>query len=192
MDKLPIYKLLINDDPDTGVEYVALVDEPAIEMNWQAFEKHAPFKFEITSEEKRVVSGALMVADLPIYRRDNSGEFYVLFERKTIYKIVQKYFKNGFTSNVNLMHDPYQKAEGVYMFESFIIDRERGVMPPKAFENITDGSWFGSYKVENDQVWKLIKEGQFKGFSVEGFFDNKYVKDEDEEAIERIIEIIKK
>ena len=30
---------------------------------------------------------------------------------------------------------------------------------------------FGSFYVENEQVWKLIKEGKVKGFSVEGYFD---------------------
>ena len=56
------------------------------------------------------------------------------------------------------------------MFESYIIDRERGVNPPTGFEDVADGSWFGSFKVENDKLWGEVKAGTFKGFSVEGLF----------------------
>lgn len=56
------------------------------------------------------------------------------------------------------------------MFESYIIDRQRGITPPKGFEDIADGSWFGSFKVENDNIWQEVKAGTFKGFSVEGLF----------------------
>ena len=38
-------------------------------------------------------------------------------------------------------------------------------------EQEADGSWFGSFYVENPDVWKSIKEGTYKGFSVEGMFD---------------------
>ncbi len=48
--------------------------------------------------------------------------------------------------------------DGVSLFESYIIDRERGVMPPKGFEEVADGSWFVSYLVDNDDVWARVKE----------------------------------
>jgi hypothetical protein len=38
------------------------------------------------------------------------------------------------------------------------------------FEDCPDGSWFGSFYVENDEVWNKIKSGEVKGFSVEGLF----------------------
>ena len=37
MENLPVYKLVIDDNDELGVEYVALVDSPAIERNWMAF-----------------------------------------------------------------------------------------------------------------------------------------------------------
>lgn len=106
MEKLPFYKLVIdeNDDNDSGVNYVALVDSPATDKQWMAFNKH--YQFKSSAPEKRIISGALMVANLPIYREDNQlGKYYVVFDKDTIFKIVRKYFRNGFTSNVNLMHD---------------------------------------------------------------------------------------
>lgn len=174
MEKLPIYKLTINENDPSGVEYVALVDNPAIERNWIAFSddfKRYDHKFKVTNEEKRIISGALMVPDMPIYRNDDIiGEYYAVFDAATIMGIAQKYFKNKFTSNVNLMHDPSKAVEGVYMFESFIIDSSRGIKSPEGFGELTNGSWFGSFKVENDTVWSDIKAGQFKGFSIEGTF----------------------
>ena len=188
--KLPIYKLEINEnDQDTGVNFVALVDSPAIERNWVAFNKQQKF---IANEEKQIASGALMVADLPIFRRDETlGEYYAVFTAETIEKIINKFFKQGMIHNVNLMHDSNQQVKGAYMIESFIINRKRGINPPTGFEGITDGSWFGSFKVENQEVWERIKEGKFKGFSIEGAFDHLFYVDKEKEQINQIIEIIK-
>jgi Putative phage serine protease XkdF len=148
--------------------------------------------FAIQDEEERIVSGALMLADTPIYRNDGNGEYYVVFTKDTIKKIAQKYFKKGYQNNVNLMHDSGQIMEGVTMFESWIVDEKRGIKPMKGFEDVKDGSWFGSFKVENDDVWNMIKEGKVKGFSVEGIFN--YIKDKskEEKMMESIIEILEK
>lgn len=186
--ELPLYKLVISDDDTdgTGVTAVALVDAPAIQMNWMAFAKQQVFK--TTNPEKRIISGPLMVADQKIYRRDEQlGEYNVMFDAATIMKIVQKYFRHGNTNEVNLMHNENQKAGGVYMIESFVIDKERGIQTPKGFETLSEGSWFGSFKVDNDEIWnEFIKTGTFKGFSVEGFFNNLEVNFSDSE-----IEIIR-
>lgn len=133
--------------------------------------------FAIQSEEQRIASGPLMLADTPIYRNDGGKEYYVVFPKETIRQIVLKFFKKGYQSNVNLMHDANQAVNGVTMFESWISDSNRGIKPMQGFEDAPDGSWFGSFKVENDDVWNKIKSGEFKGFSVEGFFN--YKKDSD-------------
>ena len=130
-------------------------------------------KFAIQDEEERIISGALMLADTPIYRNDANGEYYVVFTKDTIKKIAQKYFKKGYQNNVNLMHDSGQVMDGVTMFESWIVDENRGIKPMKGFEDVKDGSWFGSFKVENDEVWQMIKDGKVQGFSVEGIFNYK-------------------
>jgi hypothetical protein len=69
------------------------------------------------------------------------------------------------------MHDNGMTVEGVTMFESWIVDEKRGIKAMKGFEDVKDGSWFGSFKVENEDVWELVKEGKLKGFSVEGVFN---------------------
>ncbi len=192
---LPIYKLIIDDEAETGVEFVALVDKPAIERNWIAFSENSPqkkFTFKVADEARKIISGPLMVADLPIYRKDESlGEYYAIFDSPTILKIAQRYFKNQFTSNVNLMHDPLMEVQGVFMFESFIIDRSRGIAPPNGFNGLTDGSWFGSYKVDNDEIWNdFIKTGTLKGFSVEGIFKHEPYTEAPLSQIEQVIQSI--
>lgn len=184
---MKVYKLKIKEGDESGVEYVALVDEPAIERYFLAFEK-AKHLFQISDQEKRIVKGPLMVADMPIYRRDlERGEYYVLFDKETILQVVQKFFKKGFQLNVNQMHDPKKRVDGVYMYESFIIDKDAGLLAPKGFDDLTDGSWFGTFKVENDEVWEQIKKQEFRGFSVEGMFE---MEEEPTEIENSIIQII--
>lgn len=147
--------------------------------------------FAIQDEEERIISGPLMLADKPIYRNDGAGEYYVVFTKDTIKKIAQKYFKKGYQSNVNLMHDSGQALSGLTMFESWIVDEKRGIKPMKGYEDVNDGSWFGSFKVENDDVWNMIKDGKVKGFSVEGIFN--YRKSDIQNAekmMEQIISIL--
>lgn len=145
-------------------------------------------KFAIQDEEKRIVTGAAMIADLPIYRRDDiRGEYYVVFDKESIFKIAKKWARSNKYDAVNAHHKT-PIMDGVSLFESYIIDRERGVMPPKGFEEVADGSWFVSYLVDNDDVWARVKEGEFKGFSVEGVFD--FPEDKDEQILEALKEIV--
>lgn len=186
--KLPIYKMSISDDEESTVSYVALVDNPATERNWFAFSKEMKFKVD---EQRRIITGALMVADLPIYRSsDKMGEFYVVFDSHQIEKIVQKFFKQGNTANVNMMHDANKQVEGVYMFESFIVDSRRGIKAPEGFTGITEGSWIGSYKIDNDEVWTSVMNGTFRGYSVEGMFDMEIQKKSQEQEIIDLIDEI--
>jgi hypothetical protein len=174
--KLPIYNLEILSDVDSDMEvdYVALVDRPAIDKNFLAFnQNNVQLSFAIQDEDEQIITGALMLADKPIYRNDENGEYYVVFTKDTIKRIAQKFFAKGYQSNVNLMHDSGQQLQGLTMFESWITDSKRGIQAMKGFEDVPDGSWFGSFKVDNPEVWKMIKDGKVRGFSVEGLFSYK-------------------
>lgn len=182
-------------ETDVAVDFVAVVDEPAIQQGWMKFSaikcKKCPecgkeckncgkpfssarkeFRFEVADKERRIITGPLMIADLPIYRRnDELGEFMVVFRKAEIEKIVKKFAKGNFFNNVNKMHDDSNRPGGIYLMESMLIDKSRGILTPALFDEAPDGSWFASYYVENDELWKEIKAGTFKGFSVQGFFD---------------------
>ena len=168
---LPIYKLTINDNDDTGVDYNAFVDTPAHLKAFIAFNESMPYKFK---EEQRIVTGVMMSANTLIYRNSpDIGEHQVFFDAETIKQIVLKFFKNSFGNNVNKMHNENDKVKQTTMFESYFIDSKRGVTAPIEFEkqNLQDGTWIASYKVEDDKLWSEVKSGKFQGFSVEGIFD---------------------
>jgi hypothetical protein len=165
---------------------IALVDMPAIESDWLAFDK-VKQQFQIESKDKRIVSGYAMIADLPIFRRDEQrGEYHVVFRKDGIKKIALNFMKNGLTKNANLNHQTGNFAEGVYVFESILIDSERGTKAPDKFEQEADGSWFISMKVDNDEIWQQVLDGTFKGFSVEGLFEESF-----ESQVEKLLTVYK-
>ena len=170
--ELPVYDLLISEkeNDDAEVSFIALVDMPAIKRDFLAFKEQVCF--EVISEDQHIIAGPLMVPDQLIYRKSEKfGEHYVKFSNDTIRQIAIKFSKKGYQKNVNIMHDEAMQVEGFTMFESFISDTKRGVKPMAAFADLPDGTWFGSFYVENPKVWELVKSGQVKGFSVEGLFD---------------------
>jgi len=191
MEKIEVFELVIDTDDESGVTAIALVDQPAIDSNWMAFSQQTEYKFAVKDEEKRIIEGYFMVADLLIPRIGEHGEkFFVKFSAKTIEQIREKQSRLGMNNNFNLMHDPRQIAEGVYMLDNLIIDNERGKVAPKEFEKVPNGSLWGSAKVDNDEIWEQVKNGEFKGFSVEGMFKQLEPVTMDEETINKIIKTI--
>jgi hypothetical protein len=176
MKELPLYEIVIDEEGE--VSAVALVDLPAIRKDFIAFseDKKVTLTLEFAEIEERKVFGPLMLADTPIYRVMNGEEFYVVFTKTTIDQMAQKFFENGFQQSVNLMHDPSQTVDNITMFQSWIVDKDKGILPMKGYEDAPDGSWFGGFKVNNDEVWERIKSGEIKGFSIEGMFGLKKVE----------------
>lgn len=178
----PIYKIQLGDAE--GIQIMSLVEHPAVESNFLAFEEQQPLQFSI-DEEERIVFGVALRADFPIYRYDRRGEYYVVFDKDTIKQLYEKFMIEGRVSEVNLEHS--KKTGGVHLIQSFLKDTDNG-LNPKGFEEVENGSWFCGYKIENYEVWNRIKSGELKGFSVEGFFqleENK--KDELEELIDELL-----
>ena len=186
--QLPLYKAVLRND-DEGMVAVSFVDCPAIEIDWLAFEKQTPLQFSIENEDKHIVKGVLMRVDHPIYRIGTSGyEYYIQFDKDTLRQIAQKYLMDGYQNNVDTMHN-HEIEEGVYMQELFFKDVENGINP-KGFEEVEDGSLFAQFKVENEEVWNEIKEGKFKGFSIEIFCDAVEVSDPEEEEYNNIMSLL--
>jgi hypothetical protein len=191
MEKIDVFELVIDTDDESGNHGIALVDQPAIESNWHMFNKQTEYKFNIKDEEKRIIEGYAMVAGLLIPRIDENGKkFFVKFSAETIAAIREKQSKQGLNNNFNLMHDPRQPAEGVVMLDNLIIDNKRGKVAPKEFEKVPDGSLWISAKINNDEIWSLIKEGRFQGFSVEGMYKQTESKPMTEKVIDKAREIV--
>lgn len=174
--ELPVYKCVIDPslESDLQVEAIALVDRPAIEKNFLKFNEEK-LRFSV-DEEKRIVYGPAMIADMLIYRKSEEyGEYYTVFDAATIEAIVLKFSKKGLMQSFNLMHDEAEALSSVTIFESFIVNHDKGIVPT-GFEDLKDGSWMIKAKVEDDAIWEKVKDGTYKGFSVEGIFRQVPVK----------------
>lgn len=181
---IPLFEAKIDmDDIECGMFCVSLVDEPATESNFLAFDKDKKLiKYSIQDDEQRKVFGLIMAADMPIYRIGKGGfEYYIVYSKETLSDMMEKYFAQGYQNNVDTNHN-FELEEGITLTQMFIKDTEKGVNPV-GFEEYADGSIFAEYKIHNDEVWDAIKNGEYKGFSLAGYFDveetfNKQIKEE--------------
>ena len=167
-----IYFIKIDDDsPDCGIDAISLVEVPAVQKNFLCFNEEKPMQMNFRDETQHIITGVLCLADTPIYRNDERfGEYYVVFTKDTIQKMVERFAKSDLFRSVNLQHKDDSFVDGIYMFESYIVNKERGICPAE-FADIPDGSWVGSYKVENPTLWEEIVNGnELNGFSLQGFF----------------------
>lgn len=188
---LPIYEVLIDDEVE-GMYTVSLVANPATERSWMAFseDKKVKLNFNIVDNEQHKVMCVICRCDFPIYRIDPQTleEFYVIYHSNTIEKMTQKFLKYGFQSAINIEHNPNNYVDGVELQEIFIKNSEKGISP-KGFEDVEEGSLFGVYKIENQDVWKAIKEGVFTSVSLEGMFKLK-PEEKEEKTIENIKDLL--
>lgn len=180
-NKLPIYYASIDETKkglelkEQGIQNIALVDSPAMLTEWLMFNEQKPYELKMSfNEEQQIITAPVIVSELPIYRRvvENgiAKEFYVVYKKDTNMKIMQKYMLDGNQKKVKLTHDTSDLSKGVFVFEVFMSDESRGIQQPKGFD-LPDGTIFCSMKINNPEIWKLAKQGEIKGISLEGFFD---------------------
>lgn len=182
---LPVYDALVTDE-GTGMMKISLVDEPAVMSDFLAFAKQERTRlmYAVADPDKRLVYGVVMRADFPIYRRDERlGEYYVIYKAETIRRMAEKYLADNLQNEVSTMHST--DVDGVQMVQFFIKDAARGVNP-EGFDDIADGSLFAEMHVLNDAVWEQVKDGTFRGFSLEGYFD--LAPERDTHTVEEIVE----
>lgn len=162
------YYININDNDTLGLICVSLVENEAVQSKFIHFDSQEPVALTLSKDENhRTVSGIALRADYPILRLDEHGEpYYVIFTKDVIEKMVKRYAQNNLMNQVSLQHNG-KLVEGIYLYESYIIDKSRGICPEE-FANIENGSWIVSYYVENDEIWDEIINGHsLQGFSVE-------------------------
>lgn len=192
--KLPVYKLIIHPDlPETGAEYTALVDEPAIEKYFLKFRKDKNTRLVFSSHAQRIITGPLMIPDLPIFRgatRQIPEDHYVVFDAETIRQVAYKFCRDNNFNRLNLMHEPGTDPQDIYMIENFISDAHRGIRAPEPFSDLPEGTWFVSYKVDNQDIWQRIQKAEFRGLSIEGIFSYVETGESDEEKLLREIEAV--
>lgn len=163
---LPVFKAVLSDD--CGMTKISFVEAPAVEKDFIAYaQDKAPRMYAVEDDEKRLVFGVVMRANYPIYRRDPDGfEYFITHSPEFIRDMVEKYLDEGLQNKFNTDHKT--DVGDVHAVQFFIKDSSRGIAPA-GFDEVEDGSLFGEFHVLNDDVWNGIKDGSFKGFSIEVF-----------------------
>jgi len=167
-----IIELILDEDQEeSGVEAISVVENPAIESDFIALQAEE-IKLAEIDKEKKILLGALLIPNKPIYRNSEEGEYYIFFSKETIVKASQMYLRNGYQNNSTLEH---QKAlNGLTLVESWIVEDEVQDKSRKYGLNVPVGTWMGAVKVNNDKIWEeYVKTNKVKGFSIEGYFADK-------------------
>jgi hypothetical protein len=144
-------------------------------------------------EEKKIVIGAAMVPNRMIHRYDDLGNlYYVFFSKESIKKMAQKFLKEKRTDETSIEHDGIKLGKDkVYISESWISEDETYDKSVKYGFSLPIGTWYVSMKVNDDKVWKMIKQKSLNGFSVEGLFAEKSVFSKEDKQINQIKTILK-
>ena len=172
MSDFKIIELILDDELElNGIEAISVVENPAIESDFIAL-KSQDVKLAEVNAEKRLLMGALLIPNKPIYRRNGEDEYYIYFSKDTVLKASQKYLMSNNQHNATMEHQ--YDISGLTLVESWIVEDEVHDKSRKYGLNVPVGTWMGSVKVNNDEVWNdYVKTGLVKGFSIEGYFVDK-------------------
>jgi hypothetical protein len=167
---MDIVELFIDENDEvSGIEAISVVENPAIEENFIAL-KNQEFKLAEVDKEKRILMGAALIPNKPIYRTNGEQEYYIYFSQATVRKASELFFIKGNQNNSTLEHQ--LELKGLTAVESWIVESEQD--KSRMYDlNVPIGTWMVSMKVNNDDVWKKVKAGEVKGFSIEGYFADK-------------------
>ena len=193
-----IVELVLDEDQEmSGIEAISIVESPAIDVDFVAL-KSEEIKLAEVNKEKKILMGALLIPNKPIFRNsDDQDDYYIYFSKETVEKASQLYLKNGNQNNTTLEHQ--HSLSGLTLVESWLVEDEKFDKSRKYGMNVPVGTWMGSVKVNNDEVWnEYVKTGKVKGFSIEGYFADKMERpkdsvglSKDEKLINQIKEILK-
>lgn len=194
MEKPKIIELIIDEnDLQTGIHAVSVVHSPAIEENFIALSKHE-IELKEVDAEKKILMGAALVPNKQILRADKDGKgYYIYFSEDTIKKASELFLMRSNQNNATYEHK--EKLNGMSVVESWVIDNPEMDKSKEYGFSLPKGTWMISMKVNNENIWKDVKAGKVKGFSIEGYFADKYEmsqeKNEREEIINKLKELLK-
>jgi hypothetical protein len=188
---MKIIELIIDEkDEMSGIDAVSVVHSPAIEENFVALNKHEVELKEI-DKEKKILMGAALIPNKQIYRvNEKKEEYYIYFSSDTIRKASELFLMRSNQNNATYEHN--KKLQGLSVVESWIIEDEQKDKSKLYGFDLPKGTWMISMKVNNEEVWNDVKEGKVKGFSIEGYFADKYEMSAKQEKRLQIIKELKK
>ena len=175
---MKIVELILDENQEeSGIEAISIVENPAIEEDFVAL-KSNEIKLAEIDKEKKILIGALLIPNKPIYRNNGEDEYYIYFSKDTVLKASQMYLTKGNQNNSTLEHQ--HSLSGLSLVESWLVEDEVHDKSRKYGMNVPVGTWMGAVKVNNDEVWNdYVKTGKVKGFSIEGYFADKMERPKD-------------
>jgi len=182
-----IVELVIDENDDvSGIEAISVVESPAIEEDFIALKKEE-YKLAEVDKEKRILMGAALVPNKPIYRKSGKDEYYIYFSKDTVRKASELFFIRGNQNNSTLEHN--LPLTGLTAVESWIVESEKDKTRHYGLD-VPIGTWMVSMKVLNDEVWNdYVKTGKVKGFSIEGYFADKLNRPQDKSIKDELAKI---
>ncbi len=186
---MKLIELIIDEEAELfGIDAISIVEKPAIESNFLAFNEGKVVLAE-QDNEQRILIGAALIPDKPIYRNQGGEEFHVYFSKRTIRRAMELFFKFGNQGNATLEHE--HRINGLSVVESWIVDDTKMDKSNLYGLDVPMGTWMVSVKVENEAIWKdWIKSDRVKGFSIEGYFVDKMEAQNREKMMSELSEIL--
>ena len=168
-----IVELLLDEESlQAGIQAISVVESPAIEEDFVALKDEQPkIELKTIDKEKRILMGAALIPNKPIYRRNGEDEYYIYFSQDTVRKASELFFINGNQNKATLEHQ--MDVQGTSVVESWIIEGEQDKSRMYGMD-LPVGTWMVSMKILNDELWNdYVRERKIKGFSIEGYFVDK-------------------
>ena len=186
------YRMFIDEeDMESGVYAISLVESPAIEENWVYLSKQHKVELSEVNGEKRLLIGPVLIPNREIPRIDpETGEEYdIVFGEDVIEKAAQLFLMRQYNNESTLEHG--KSLDDISVVESWIVadpnkDKANayGLSYPK-------GSWVVMAKVNNESIWQeYVKTGKVKGFSLEGLFGHNLVEASKQQHFTALSELI--
>jgi len=193
-----IVELIIADDSqELAIDAISLVTSPAIEQDFVFFGKEKNnLTFAKVDEEKRMLVSPALIPNKNIFRHNpnTQKDYYVYFSKETVRKASELYLKHNNHHKATYQHQ--DRVSGVLTVESWIKEGDMDKSKLYGYD-LPNGTWFVKMKIENDDLWSKIKDGELKGLSIEGYFTDKMesmsdVQPTNEEILKALNEIITK
>jgi len=177
MKETRIVELIIADDSqELAIDAISLVTSPAIEQDFVYFGKEKNnLTFAKVDEEKRMLVSPALIPNKQIFRHDpnTDSDYYVYFSKDTVRKASELYLKHNNHHKATYQHQ--DRVSGVLTVESWIKEGDMDKSKLYGYD-LPNGTWFVKMKIENDELWNKIKDGELKGLSIEGYFTDKMEK----------------
>ena len=178
-----IIKWILTGDEFNNVDTISLVDEPAIEVTWLAFEKEnkeikttdleefavlsmfaeeqrKSYTFEVPKERfehlegQNMIVAPAMIADKLIFRVDEEGEpYYGFFDADSIRNAAYSFQRLKLTDAFNINHDSQEVADGVYLAETWLVQDTELDKSNYFGYRLPVGSWMTVLRIDNQELY---------------------------------------